>query len=113
MLTKLLDRSTCAQCRLCCVFDRYDVWETPVLSEEICRKILTLLPEAEFISKGQESFIFRVRELDENDLFTCPLLDPQKGCRLGTEKPFDCSQRRACRHHLRLCQGASGCGAAV
>lgn len=90
MLTKLLSRETCAQCRLCCVFDRYDVWETPVLSKEIRQKILALLPETEFVSKGQESYLFRVRTLDENDLFTCPLLDPAKGCMLGTEKPFDC-----------------------
>lgn len=91
MLTKLLQRETCAGCRLCCIFDRYDVWETPVFSEEKRRKVLELLPDAEFISKGRESYIFRVRELDENDLFTCPLLDPTKGCMLGTEKPFDCA----------------------
>ena len=90
MLTKLLSRETCADCRLCCIFDRYDVWETPILSQEMRQRIQEMLPDVEFISKGQESYIFRVRELDENDLFTCPLLDPAKGCRLGTEKPFDC-----------------------
>ncbi len=90
MLTKLLSRETCAQCRLCCIFDRYDVWETPVINAEMREKILKLLPDAEFVSKGKESYIFRVRELDENDLFTCPLLDPARGCILGTDKPFDC-----------------------
>ena len=57
---------------------------------ELREKIQALLPDAEFISKGKESYIFRVRELDENDLFSCPLLDNEKGCLLGTEKPFDC-----------------------
>ncbi len=90
MLTKLLSRETCADCRLCCVFDRYDVWETPVISEEVRRKAEKILPDAEFISKGECSYLFRINELDENDLFHCPLLDPQKGCMLGTEKPFDC-----------------------
>ncbi len=90
MLTKLLSRATCAECRLCCIFDRYSIWETPVISPELRRKIETLLPDAEFISKGEESYIFRIRELEENDLFTCPMLDPAKGCLLGTEKPFDC-----------------------
>ncbi len=90
MLTKLLSRETCAKCRLCCIFDRYDVWETPVLDQEIRQKAEALIPGVEFISKGRESYLFRVRELDENDLFTCPLLDPAKGCMLGTEKPFDC-----------------------
>ncbi|MEE5992335.1 MAG: hypothetical protein V3G42_03740 [Oscillospiraceae bacterium] len=90
MLTKLLSRATCAECRLCCVFDAYAIWETPVIIPELRKKIETILPHAEFISKGEESYIFRIRELDENELFNCPLLDPAKGCRLGTEKPFDC-----------------------
>ncbi len=90
MLTKLLSRDTCAGCRLCCVFDRYDVWETPVLSKAVKEKAQALLPDAEFVSKGEKSFLFRIRELDEDDLFRCPLLDPAKGCMLGTEKPFDC-----------------------
>ncbi len=90
MLTKLLSRSTCADCKLCCVFDRYDVWETPVLSQEVMEKARTLLPESEFVTKGENSYLFRIRELDGDDLFRCPLLDPDKGCMLGTEKPFDC-----------------------
>jgi len=90
VLTKLLSRETCAKCRLCCIFDRYDVWETPVLSEDVRRKAEKLLPHAEFVPKGVSSYLFRIRELDENDLFRCPLLDPDKGCMLGTEKPFDC-----------------------
>ncbi len=90
MLTKLLSRETCAKCQLCCVFDRYDVWETPVLSDEVRKKAEKLLPDAEFVSKGKCSHLFRIRELDEDDLFRCPLLDPAKGCMLGTEKPFDC-----------------------
>ncbi len=90
MLTKLLSRETCADCQLCCVFDRYDIWETPVLSPEIREKAAALLPDAEFIRKGEESYLFRIRELDHEDLFACPLLDQSIGCMLGEEKPFDC-----------------------
>lgn len=90
MLTKLLSRETCADCRLCCVFDHYDVWETPVLSQELRDKAEELLPHAEFVSKGECSYLFRIRAFDEDDLFRCPLLDQSKGCMLGTEKPFDC-----------------------
>lgn len=90
MLTKLLSRETCAECRLCCEFDRYEVWETPLLSPEVRKKVQALLPDAEFIRMGEESFLFRIREVDENDMFLCPLLDPRRGCMLGTEKPFDC-----------------------
>ena len=90
MLTRLLSRETCAKCRLCCVFDHYDVWETPVLSQEIKNNAEKILPDAEFVSKGTRSYLFRIREFDEDDLFRCPLLDQSKGCMLGTEKPFDC-----------------------
>ncbi len=90
MLTKLLSRATCADCRLCCIFDQYDVWETPVLSETVKARAQALLPDVRFVSKGTASYLFRVDEFDSEGLFRCPLLDPAKGCMLGTEKPFDC-----------------------
>ncbi len=90
MLTKLLSRATCADCRLCCVFDRYDIWETPILSQEVKERAEALLPDAEFVRKGESSYLFRIRTLEEGDLFHCPLLDPQKGCMMGENKPFDC-----------------------
>lgn len=90
MLTKLLSRSTCANCKLCCIFNGYDIWETPVLSQEIRNQCEQLLPETEFISKGCESYLFRIRQTNEQDIFPCPLLNPETGCMLGTEKPFDC-----------------------
>ena len=88
MLKKILSSESCAACRLCCVFDRYDVWETPVFTEQICDKIRAARPDTEFISKDG-GFIFRIRELDENELFTCPALT-ENGCMLGDDKPFDC-----------------------
>lgn len=90
MLTKLLSRRTCAACRACCTFDRQNVWETPILSEELRRQILAVLPDAEFVVAGQESYRFRMQELDRNNLASCPLLDSANGCMLGSNKPFDC-----------------------
>ena len=90
MLTKLLSRSTCADCRQCCIFDRYDVWDMPLLDTRTRRRVQALVPDAEYISKGRESWIFRVRTLNAHECFVCPLLDPDKGCMLGEEKPFDC-----------------------
>ncbi len=93
MLTKLLSRAECAACKECCVFSLYDIWEQPALSPENYQKARLLLPDAEFIHKGQESFLFRIREtnsIPHSDLFLCPLLDTEKGCLLGTEKPFEC-----------------------
>ena len=39
MLKKILSGEACAKCRLCCIFDRYDVWETPVFTAELCERI--------------------------------------------------------------------------
>jgi len=93
MLTKLLSRASCADCKECCVFSCYDIWEQPALSPENYQKARQLLPDAEFIPKGKQSFLFRIQEKDmlkNSDLFLCPLLDTEKGCLLGTEKPFEC-----------------------
>ena len=88
MLKNILSKESCASCRLCCVFDRYDVWETPVFTEYICERIRYAKPDAEFVAKD-DGFIFKVKELDENELFSCPALT-ENGCMLGDDKPFDC-----------------------
>lgn len=88
MLKKILSGESCAQCRLCCVFDRYDVWETPVFTEEIRRKIIEAKPDTEFIPKDG-GYIFKAKELGADELFSCPALT-ETGCMLGDEKPFDC-----------------------
>ncbi|MBR1528255.1 MAG: hypothetical protein IJ642_02995 [Oscillospiraceae bacterium] len=90
MLTKLLSHASCADCKECCVFSLYDIWAQPALSPENQQKARQLLPQAEFIHKGKESFLFRVQETVTADLFLCPLLDTEKGCLLGAEKPFEC-----------------------
>lgn len=88
MLKKILNGSKCAECRLCCVFDRYDVWETPVFTDEIKNRIAEKNPEAEFAPKDG-GWIFKAGQLDGDQLFNCPALT-ENGCMLGDEKPFDC-----------------------
>lgn len=88
MLKKILSSKACAECRLCCVFDRYDIWETPVFNEEQKQMILDIKPETEFIPKDG-GYIFKVKELREDQLFSCPALG-DNGCMLGSDKPFDC-----------------------
>lgn len=90
MLTKLLSRSTCASCRQCCTFSSYDIWSTPVLNGETLPRVRELLPEQQFLRKGENAWLFRVQSLSKEDTFTCPLLDPAYGCRLGEDKPFTC-----------------------
>ncbi len=88
MLKNILSGSECAECRICCVFDKYDIWETPVITNDLKAKINEDYPDTEFISKGN-SYLFRMRE-DDDELYYCPMLDKQTGCRLGDNKPFDC-----------------------
>ena len=93
MLKNILSPKTCADCRICCIFDKYDVWETPVISEELAEKIKVSNPDLKFVSKGDSgSYIFNMEKTwdEKEELFSCPALDPQKGCTLGDNKPFDC-----------------------
>ena len=88
MLKKILSGGTCAKCRLCCVFDRYDIWETPVFTEELRERISQARPEVRFIPKDG-GYILRAEEFDEDQFFRCPALT-DTGCMLGDDKPFDC-----------------------
>lgn len=88
MLKKILSAGACAKCRLCCEFDRYDIWETPVFTPELCEKIRLVRPDVQFVSKDG-GYIFKAEELNEDQLFSCPALT-ESGCMLGDEKPFDC-----------------------
>ncbi|MBR0484648.1 MAG: hypothetical protein IJJ69_07740 [Oscillospiraceae bacterium] len=88
MLKQILSSQTCAECRQCCIFDCYDVWNTPVIVPELRMKIQKILPDAEFVSAGTASYRFRL--CPDGDSFACPLLHPETGCLLGEEKPFDC-----------------------
>ncbi len=87
MLKKILKGSDCASCRICCVFDRYDLWETPLVSDELYGIISEKFPETEFVSKGGS----RLMKMHDNGegLYYCPMLG-EKGCKLGDNKPFDC-----------------------
>ncbi len=90
MLSEILSRKECAECRICCCFDSYDIWEAPVISPSLRTKVEKLLPETEFVTKGG-SFTLKMRREQDADLYYCNLLDRSRGCMLGGEKPFDCS----------------------
>lgn len=89
MLEKILSKKTCAECRVCCSFDNYDIWETPVISDKLKSEIEKIRPEQKFVSHGQ-SWLFRMDKADSDELFYCPMLT-ETGCILGNKKPFDCN----------------------
>ena len=89
MLKKILSPKTCAQCRLCCKFDRTDTWEIPVFDESTADAAKALCPDAEFTDAGSE-LTFKAPILTGDELFPCPALT-DNGCGLSAEnKPFDC-----------------------
>ena len=73
MLGELLSKEECAQCRLCCTFDSYDLLDTPLITPDMRERIAAVLPQQRFITKG-----------------SCSLLDKSRGCILGDGKPFEC-----------------------
>ncbi|MCD7742087.1 MAG: hypothetical protein LUI06_07785 [Ruminococcus sp.] len=89
MLTKILSRDTCARCKICCSFDSYDLWETPVVTDEIMERSLKINPNLQF-SEASGARLFKMTPEPNEDLYYCPMLDHQKGCLLGEKKPFDC-----------------------
>lgn len=88
MLKKILSPKTCGKCRVCCVFDRDDVWEIPLISEELHERISASRPELKTIARGNNSYVFDM-EFKNDGLTYCPALS-DTGCTLGGNKPFDC-----------------------
>ena len=87
MLSKILSKEECAKCRICCCFDSYDIWETPYISQTLASKILQeYTPKQEFIKK-ENHFLFKMDKEQNADLYYCPMLDNEKGCILGDDKP--------------------------
>ncbi len=90
MLTGLLSKEECAECRLCCSFESYDLLDTPTVTRAAASRILQeFLPEQKFIRRG-ECFLMKMQPLPDRDLYLCPLLDPDRGCIMGDGKPFEC-----------------------
>jgi Fe-S-cluster containining protein len=99
-LGQLVTFDDCNRCRLCCWFTRYDIWETPVITDELKALINEKYPETEFITKGNDASLFIMKEspfrdekflhLTDSMIYYCPCLG-ENGCRLGNEKPFECS----------------------
>lgn len=90
MLTEILSRKECAKCRVCCVFDKTDAWEMPLITPELAKRLEKDYPNIKLkqVSENGECRIIDA-DFDEKGLCTCPLLT-EKGCALGEEKPYDC-----------------------
>ena len=85
----LLSRGECADCRECCVFFFFFLSDTPVITDEVMRRVRELDPERRFAEFDGRRLFVMDKEPD-SDYHFCPMLDRERGCRLGEDKPFDC-----------------------
>jgi hypothetical protein len=51
LIDSLIKGEDCADCRLCCWFTRYDLWETPVIDDDLRKIISERYPETKFVSR--------------------------------------------------------------
>lgn len=92
MLSRILSKESCANCRFCCSFRRCSLWETPLFDNETVEKLTK--KGYGFIS---DNGFFRMylddkyKTNDESEEVPCYFLDSKKGCILDEDtKPFDC-----------------------
>lgn len=89
MLSGLLEKHTCAECKYCCVFDKEDFWETPCLLPDTAKAILNVEPNT-ILNQVDGVYLFD-RANVTNELYSCPALS-NTGCTLDSSlKPFECS----------------------
>lgn len=100
MLSAVLSKKTCAECRFCCSFRRKSLWETPLLSEEFMKTHTVSVNGDPVVYRTykEDGFVYGQTDLtksyktdDPEEEAPCPFLNPEKGCTLSEdEKPFDC-----------------------
>jgi Fe-S-cluster containining protein len=89
VLELILSPKTCAKCRICCNFDKTDIWEIPIFSEKQKNTIRTMSSDGFSFQKRNNSYVFQM-DFKGKDIAFCPALC-ESGCVLGEEKPFDCN----------------------
>ena len=95
MLSSVLKKETCAQCRFCCSFRRTSLWETELFPMEFVEKYQGRarfdIREIRGMRCGQLHLIDQYQTEDPDEEVPCTFLNGQAGCTLSEEeKPFDC-----------------------
>lgn len=96
MLSEVLSKETCADCKFCCSFRRCSLWETPLFDKNTVDKYVKEGVKFDsFFESGLEYGVLnydgRYSTDSEDEEAACAFLHPKKGCILGDEdKPFDC-----------------------
>lgn len=98
MLSSLISKNDCKNCRFCCVFKRTSLWEVPSFPGETLKRVSKETHNSEVIMNKGEKCSYGHFDLskcytsnDENEEVACPCLDEQTGCTLSEDfKPFEC-----------------------
>jgi hypothetical protein len=84
MLNRILSEKDCAECRLCCSFYESEIWEVPLIDDELA----ALISGQYAFDTADNQRVFKV-QYNRQGLCFCPALGAN-GCKLGVGKPFDC-----------------------
>ncbi len=88
MLTSILSRETCAECRVCCIFYKNEIWEMPLISDKLASTIQVKYRKAAEYEFFKGKRIFKPEIQDDNTIH-CPMIG-ETGCILHDDKPFEC-----------------------
>lgn len=88
MLSELISREDCANCKICCKFESDELIDAPVFNKEQMEYIINNInSNIEFIDKKG---LHQIKLVNYKNKYKCPLLS-DKGCLLPNEyRPFDC-----------------------
>lgn len=87
MLSKVLNKTTCAKCKICCEFDKKDEWEIPVINNKLKQQL-----DENGIKTFEINGCYKYDlEFEDDKTKFCPFHNENIGCTLDEEnKPFDC-----------------------
>lgn len=96
MLSSILTKEKCSNCKNCCIFFSESRWEMPGLPEHNADKICDYLKDENSVVKTNEGYkmrsVLRDENIDNKEEYRCSALDESSGCRLPAElKPVECS----------------------
>lgn len=91
MLSKVLSKEICKDCKFCCVFEKDSLWETPVFPIAKYKDLIENNPEIFQIENSYAKLDLEDKYDDNTDIVPCPFLDENSGCTLSYEdKPLEC-----------------------
>jgi Fe-S-cluster containining protein len=90
MLNDLLTLQDCKSCKLCCKFEKDELIDAPLFTQDIVDIVLNQInSNIRFKRKGR-LWQIQLEKIDGREKFICPILDENYGCLLSEKRPFDC-----------------------